>query len=186
MSAKLEDVEDFEQVTPVVPPAKKAPRPAPKPTHPAVKSEDEIRAEVQAALDKESEIRARIEAELRAEIEADLRAELLSRKVDASVEDIDETPYPHITPAPGEEVIHMVEDGLTFGNKVFMRGQELALNPEEQPWINNSRAQQIRQFGKQLFAKGPWPYGGYDLTDPELTPEDKRRLIDATSDSNFG
>lgn len=191
MSVESPEVQDFEQVTPVVAPNKAKPakkattasRPAPRPSP---KSEAEVRAEVRASLEQEAEMRRRIEEELRAEIEADLRAELSSRKVDASTEDIEETPYPHITPGPGEKVIHTVEDGLTVGNRVYVRGEELALNPQDHPWIEFGRSKQIKIYGKQLFVQGPWPYGGYDLTDPELTPEDKRRLIDVTSDSDFG
>jgi len=184
------EVLDLQQVTEVDPPAKVTP--AAKKASPAkTKSRDEIKAELkadfeaqQASQDELEKLRAEIRAELKAEYEAKL-AEATS-EADASVDGLDETPYPHVTPEPGEIVIHMVEDGLTVGNRVCYRGEELALNPEEHPWMKYSRKAQIEFLGKHFFAPGPWPYGGYDLTDPELSPEDRQRLIRATRSESFG
>lgn len=180
------DIEDFEQVTSVEPPAKVTPT-AKKATPPSrqAKSRDEIKAELAADFEQERKIRDEIRAELEAEYRAKLAA-LPVPEADASFEGLTETPYIHVEPQPGEIVIHMVDDGLTFGQKVWLRGEELAINPDENPWVNYSRKEQIARYGKQLYERGPWPYGGFDLTDPALTPEDKKRLIQATSSESFG
>ena len=184
MSADPEEVLDMQQVTDVVPSDKVRPA-AKKATPPkrAPKSREEIRAELKDDFDREEAIRAEIRAELEAEYRQRLAA-AATPEADASIDGVEETNYLHITPGPGEVVIHMVDDGLTYGNKVYMRGEELAVDPEKNPWINLSTSKQIQQFGKALFAKGPWPYGGYDLTDPNLTPEDKKKLLQVTE--SFG
>lgn len=180
MSAGTEEVLDLQQVTDVVAPDKVKPaaKKATPPPKRQPKSREEIRAEMEEDLVNEEAIRA--------EIRAELEIEYAARRADASVDGVEETPYVHVTPNDGEEVIHFVEDGLTFGNKVYMRGEELALDPQDHPWIKFSRTQQIKKYGKSLFAQGPWPYGGYDLTDESLSDQDKKRLLDLTTDDNFG
>jgi len=183
------EVLDLQQVTEVDPPAKVTPA-AKKASPNKPKSRDEIKAELRADFeaqqsnqDELERMREEIRAELRAEYEAKLAQ--AAPVADASFEGMTETPYLHVVPGPGEIVIHMVDDGLTYGPKVYTRGEEIALNPEENPWANYSRAQQIQFYGKQVFAKGPWPYGGYDLTDPALSAEDKKRLIQATRSESY-
>lgn len=185
MSAEPKDVLDLQQVTDVVPPDKVKPaaKKATPPPNRQPKSRDEIRAELEDDFDREEAIRA----EIRAELEAEYRERLANAptpEADASVDGLEETNYLHVKPGPGEIVIHMVDDGLTFGTKVYMRGEELALNPDEHTWVNYSRTKQVQLYGKALFAKGPWPYGGYDLTDPNLTASDKQRLLQVTE--SFG
>ena len=195
MSANPDETPDFAQVADVVAPDKVTPKKAatPPPKR-APKSREEIKAELAAEFEAretpdETDLE-RLKAEIRAELEAEYQERLkqvATPKADASYEGLTETPYVHIEPGPGQVLIHMVDDGLTFGQKVYLRGEELAVDPEENPWVNYSRTEQIRRFEKQLYAKGPWPYGGYDLTDPELTAEDKKRLIQATTTSeSFG
>jgi hypothetical protein len=180
------EVLDLQQVTPVVPPDKKVPpavKKASSSTERESKSREQIRAEVQSDLEREEAMRA----EIRAELEAEYAARLATRPAPADASDggLEETNYLHIEPGPGEIVIHMIDDGLTYGPRVYMRGEELAVNPEKDPWVDFSRTQQIQRFGKALFSKGPWPYGGYDLTDPALSAEDKKRLLQATRSESF-
>ena len=188
-----DEVLDLQQVTGIVPPDKVKPaaKKATPPPKRQPKSREEITAEVAAAFEIDESARAfereeAIRAEIRAELEAEYKAKQAEQPApaDASGNGLEETNYLHIEPGPGEVVIHTVDDGLTFGPKVYMRGEELALNPEQNPWVNYSRTKQIQQFGKALYAKGPWPYGGYDLTDPNLSPEDKKRLLQVTE--SFG
>lgn len=167
MSAENETV-SLEEITPVVAPSKRTspakkavpakPKPAPK----------------QPEIDLEA-IKAQIRAEIEKEIEERIRKEVLADQEVAT--DVVEAPPIHIHAAEDEVVIHFVDDGLTFGGKLYYRGQELSLNPVENPWVNMPRSRQIQKWGKQLFAKGAWPYGGFDLSDPEMSDEDKARLL---------
>jgi hypothetical protein len=166
-----------------VPTKKAAPRK--KVSVPKPRTEAEIRAEIEAEYRLKEEIREQIRAEERAKLEA----ELASRPTPAAtgiqdlsqLAELEETPYVHITPGPGEIVIHFLDDGATIGSRLTRRGEELAVNPEKETWVNMTRVQQQKVYGRQLWAKGPWPYGGFDLTDPELTVEDKLKLIAITN-----
>lgn len=67
-------------------------------------------------------------------------------------------------PAGDTELIHFLEDGLTFAGQVWFRGQELELEVgserwvEAQAWINMTDFEQAQRFnGKVFFRKGPWP-----------------------------
>jgi hypothetical protein len=61
------------------------------------------------------------------------------------------------------QLIHFLEDGLTFAGQVWFRGQEIELDrgslrwQQAQPWINLDDFAQVRRFGKVMFRKGPWP-----------------------------
>jgi hypothetical protein len=172
MSAENETV-SLEEITPVVAPSKRssaAKKAVPAKSKPAPK---------QPEIDLET-IKAQIRAEIEKEIEGRIRKEMLaSQEVVEEVVPIDvgETPPIHVNAAENEVVIHFVDDGFTFGGAVYYRGQELSLNPLDHPWVNMPRTRQIQKWGKQLFAKGAWPYGGFNLNDPELSDEDKARLL---------
>lgn len=74
-------------------------------------------------------------------------------------------PGPPERPQPGQEtqVIHMMEDGMSFAGVVWMRGQEIVLpvgSPrwqQAQDWINMTDFQQMDRWGKVMFRPGPWP-----------------------------
>lgn len=164
MSAENETV-SLEEITPVVAPSKRsssAKKAAPAKPKPAPK---------QPEIDLEA-IKAQIRAEIEKEIEERSRKEVVE-----VAPDVIEAPPIHAHAAEDEVVIHFVDDGLTFGGEVYYRGQELSLNPVDNPWVNMPRTRQIQKWGKQLFAKGAWPYGGFDLSDPEMSDEDKARLL---------
>jgi hypothetical protein len=61
------------------------------------------------------------------------------------------------------ELIHFLEDGLSFAGTVWFRGQEIELDKgsqrwhEAQAWINMSDFEQMERWGKVYFRKGPWP-----------------------------
>lgn len=84
-------------------------------------------------------------------------------------------------------VIHFLEDGLTapdspLSERVFYRGEEFVVQKGTEmwervaDWITLSNAEQYDRWGKLYFEKGPWPYGEYDLNDPDLTEEERRVL----------
>jgi len=180
-----EDIQPLEQLTPPAPatrrvPVKKAP-PRKKAAPKQGKTEAEIRAEIEAEFRRDAELRAQIEAEVRAQIAAEQASNPTLTTSLNDLTELEETPYVHVTPGPGEIVIHFLDDGATVGPRLYRRGEELAVNPEEHPWVNMSRAKQQKLHGRQLWAKGPWPYGGFDLTDPELTVDDKIKLLAAAS-----
>lgn len=62
-------------------------------------------------------------------------------------------------------IIHFVEDGFTWGGKVWQRGEMLAIgssNPKwasAQAWILLSKRQQFERYGRIFFDQGPWPGG---------------------------
>jgi hypothetical protein len=72
---------------------------------------------------------------------------------------------PETFEAPDEKgvLIHFVEDGLTAFGRVWYRGQELQIGPdnprwaEAQRWILLTKWQQVERYGKQYFDQGPWP-----------------------------
>lgn len=188
MSAEIKNLEDVVNPLSAVPakraPAKKA-EPVTKPV--AVrKTQEEIEDEIRTRI--EAEYAEKFEAKIRAEMEAKLTGSAVTSYRDQEevidLDVLDEVPVRHVVAKEGEVVIHFVDDGATLGSRRFVRGEELAVNPEENPWVNETRAQQIRGRGKHLWAKGPWPYGGFDLTDPNLTQADKMRLVAESRKTN--
>lgn len=81
-------------------------------------------------------------------------------------------------------LIHFLADGLTFGNQVWYRGQEVefeidgtAYNQTKDrqgfSWLSlvDDPGAQMRRWGEQKFARGPWPFTRWEeavatLTDP--------------------
>lgn len=139
------------------------------------------------------ESRAEIEARVRAEIEAEVRERILREMAAAEVEESekspksplpprddfgpDEIPPPRIDDIPeGHVLIHFVDDGFTVGEQVKYRGQEMTLDPNEEPWVRYSRRDQIRNWGREVFREGHWDGAGFDLNDPALNEEEKARL----------
>lgn len=83
--------------------------------------------------------------------------------------------------------VHFLDDGATFGGKVWYRGEELKTFEGDQWWnlvhdrngnsiLNLTEDEQWDKFGKHYYAPGPWPGKGFDpskikydgsLVDPE-------------------
>ena len=84
-------------------------------------------------------------------------------------------------------VIHFVEDGLTApdsatSQRVWYRGEEMAVEKggelwgQVRDWIHLNAAEQYDRWGVHYFDKGPWPYGLYDTSDPDLTDQERKEL----------
>ena len=79
-------------------------------------------------------------------------------------------------------VIHIVEDGFTFGGRVWYRGQEIqfpvdgeayeqTLDRNGDSWLDNGDYEQVALWGSVKFRKGPWPGKQAD----QVSPEERRR-----------
>lgn len=61
------------------------------------------------------------------------------------------------------ELIHFLEDGLSFAGTVWFRGQEIELDvgsqrwQEAQAWIHLTDFEQMERWGRVYFRHGPWP-----------------------------
>lgn len=96
-----------------------------------------------------------------------------------------ETPVPEPEEDPtAPRIVHILVDGFTALGKVWYRGQEITVVPdsdewkstvdtEGNTWLNLTAQEQNLRYGKQVFARGHWPYGGFDLDDPMLTDEER-------------
>jgi len=78
--------------------------------------------------------------------------------------------------------VHFLVDGVSLGEKVWVRGEELTVKGNGDPLFHRSDGtcllamtaqEQMMRFGQVSWAAGPWPYGGYDpklpLDNPSLT-----------------
>lgn len=82
--------------------------------------------------------------------------------------------------------IHILEDGLLLAGAVWYRGQDFDVQPGQPEWalvhqggkclIDMDARTQLRKFGRQMFAPGPWPFEPYDLEEEALTDKDRERL----------
>ena len=81
---------------------------------------------------------------------------------------------PLVDDRPHVHHVHFLEDGVTALDKVFVRGEEVEIKDGSAQWemMHNkdgtclfalTREEQIRKYGKQLWAEGPWPFDPYDL-----------------------
>lgn len=131
-------------------------------------------------------------------VSADHLRELLAQaRAEARQEAMDEmATTPHIDDElaaavraedPSAVVIHFLEDGLTApdsptNERVWYRGEEMVVQKgspmwdQVKGWITLNSVQQYDRWGVQYFDKGPWPYGLYDTSDPELSEEERRVL----------
>lgn len=76
--------------------------------------------------------------------------------------------------------VHFVEDGFTWGGKVWQVGEEIEIGPEHPrwdsalPWITLSKPEQVRRYGRVFFESGPWPYQqippGTEIPLPDVNP----------------
>lgn len=144
---------------------------------------------------KESEIRAEVEAQLREELEAKVRAELLAeqeakereaerqralaaeaRPIKADAVDGDPT-------AEGALTVHFVEDGLTLLGKVWLRGEELTINPGTPQWeevhsvLSLDEYEQEARWNRRYFREGPWRGKRWDEIDDELLTDAEREQL---------
>jgi hypothetical protein len=97
-------------------------------------------------------------------------------KASALLEDpLDNLPgQPAPTKRTGSKIIHFLEDGFTALENTWYRGQELEIEYDselwmatcdrngENSWMLLTPQDQIRKYGKVIFAEGPWPFDDYD------------------------
>jgi hypothetical protein len=68
-----------------------------------------------------------------------------------------------VSPTAPQQVIHLIEDGLTFAGLTWYRGQEIRLTvgserwKQAQAWINQTDFEQVERYGSIKFRPGPWP-----------------------------
>ena len=133
-----------------------------------------------AVVPEQQDVAVDVEA-LREQIRQELLAELAQ---DARV--VEEAPEDPTAP----RIIHILSDGFTAFGKVWYRGQEITVVPDSDEWkatvdtqglswLNLSAQDQEIRYGRQVFGRGHWPYGGFDLTDPALSEEDREILARA-------
>lgn len=66
-------------------------------------------------------------------------------------------------PSAKKVLIHFVEDGFTWGGKVWQRGEMLEIGPEHPRWsdavgwIRLTKREQYARYGRVYFDFGPWP-----------------------------
>lgn len=117
-------------------------------------------------------------AALKEQIRQELLAEIAAGEV--------QIPEPVEDPT-APRIVHILEDGFTAFGKVWYRGQEITVVPESDEWnstvdrdgntwMNLSYTEQEIRYGRQMFGKGHWPYGGFNLDDPLLTDEEREIL----------
>ena len=89
---------------------------------------------------------------------------------------------------PNAVTVHFLDDGHTVLGRVWYRGEEATVlrgseewNTDAKYWIELSEHDQVRKYGKRIFAPGPWPYSGYDVEDPELNESERELLKRANS-----
>jgi hypothetical protein len=76
------------------------------------------------------------------------------------------------------DLIHFVEDGFTLGGRVYYRGEQYVAAHDAE-WAHLSGTEQVIRYGKRFYRPGPWDGDGYDLSDPNLSPADRTRLLEA-------
>lgn len=73
--------------------------------------------------------------------------------------------------APNQRLLHFLVDGFTAFGAVWYRGQEIEIdektyndtvNREGKSWIDLTAKEQMKKFGAQMFAEGPWPFDEFD------------------------
>lgn len=72
-------------------------------------------------------------------------------------------------------LVHFVTDGFTINEKVTYRGQEYVPTKHD-TWATMTTQDQIRRYGEIKFRVGPWDGLPFDLTDPNLSEEDRIKL----------
>lgn len=72
-------------------------------------------------------------------------------------------------------LIHFTGDGFTVNGKVTYRGQEY-VPTEYDTWATMTPQEQILQYKEVKFRIGPWEGLPFDLSDPNLTEEDRIKL----------
>lgn len=140
-----------------------------------------------------------------AQIAADKAAED-ARRAELAAERAAHIPTPK--PVKFDETIHFLVDGVTAFGRVFYKGEEirivegtreysLAFNIYDEFIFRLTPEEQIAAWGVQRYGKGPWPYGGYEITDTvdtfvddvktvvELTPAEKAALENANKQRNL-
>ena len=72
-------------------------------------------------------------------------------------------------PGTGEYLFHVLDDGFTAFGQVWYRGQEIKIGPGSPRWPEAERLlamdtdAQYRQWGHEVFCRGPWP-GAHSYT----------------------
>jgi hypothetical protein len=104
------------------------------------------------------------------ELEAKLA--LLMSRLETPV-DVGQAPTPEVVEEKVSDddgktiVIHVLEDGFTAIGRTWYRGQELTFTVGTQQyennkvWLNQTKQDQYRRWGKPMFDHGPWPGGDW-------------------------
>lgn len=89
-------------------------------------------------------------------------------------------------PGP-KHTIHFLTDGFTALGKVWYRGEELTVAEGSPDWerlqtqygneMTLSQDVQRALYGQVHHKAGPWPHDEFDLTDENLSPNDKAALL---------
>lgn len=113
------------------------------------------------------------------------RAEAVAQTKQDLSEESDEAPeFPQVNPSsPNSVTVHFLEDGHTALGRVWYRGDQVTVSKDSKEWqedgkywMNLTEYDQVRRYGRRIWAQGVWPYGGYDLDDPDLDPKDREQL----------
>jgi hypothetical protein len=87
------------------------------------------------------------------------RAAAANAMAEQAVQDITEIK----DPSEKTILVHFVEDGFTWGGKVWQRGEMLQLGPQHPKWesalgwIRLTKQEQFNRYGRVFFDFGPWP-----------------------------
>lgn len=87
-------------------------------------------------------------------------------------------------PTASLEIVHVVEDGLTAGGRVWYRGQELQFSRNSEQfratqdrmgvsWLDYDDREQMRRWGRVMFRPGAWPGRAY--ADAKAADAERRR-----------
>lgn len=158
-----------------------------------IRAEMETKARVEAeqrrqVVEAEVPSREEIEAEVRAQIEAEQREEARAREMASDAKPVSGRDLDGDPTQPGAVTVHFVEDGFTLLGKVWYRGEELTINEGTEQWeaalykggprivLQLDEFEQEEIYGRRYFREGTWRGKGFDLTDKDLTEEERRAL----------
>jgi len=94
--------------------------------------------------------------------------------------------------------INFVEDGLTALGWSWYRGETLSIEKgtdewdrtlfenadgDQVSWMELDEDEQVERWGDRFFREGKWSGKGFDLSDPDLTPEQKAVLAAAEAEA---
>jgi hypothetical protein len=124
------------------------------------------------------------QAELQALLEQAKAKAFADAQEKASLESDDAPELPEVDPnSPNTVTVHFLDDGFTAMGRVWYRGEQYTCSKDSSEWVEEARNwmmmseyDQVKKYGRRLFAQGQWPYTGYDLDDPDLDPKEREVL----------